>query len=117
MANALSSRTSAVAGTTVTHKVPAKRNGVVCYLKYTKGDGTNVAIVFTFNDPELGSDDYQQMFINPTNGQVVVQNFQFSADGNYRIPLPVAAGESMVKAAVNFTGGITQELVVDFRID
>ncbi len=56
------------------------------------------------------------MFINPTTGAVVVQAFEFTASGNYRIPLPMAEGETTVKAAVTFTDGATQALVVDFRV-
>ncbi len=118
MANTLSSRTSAVDAGVVTHKVPAKKQGVVCYLKYTKGDGTKVGIVFTFIDPDLlATDAYQLTFVNPTTGAVVVQAFEFSASGNYRIPVPMALGENTVKATVTFTDGTTQQLVVDFRVE
>ncbi len=118
MANAVTSRTSSVNGTVVTHKLPAFQKGAVAYLKYTKGDGTSVAIKFAFIDPDLdASDEYEQMFVNPTNGQVMLQSFSFSADGKYRIPLPMQGEERTIVATVVFTGGTTQALVVDFRAD
>jgi hypothetical protein len=115
MANTLSSRTSAVAGNVVTHRVPAKQEGVHCYLKYTKGDGTKVSILFAFVDPDLhATDEYQPIYMA---GAVTpaVQTYEFSVSGNYRIPVPMALSERVVKATVTFTDGATQALVVDFR--
>lgn len=118
MANTLTSRTSAVDTLTLTHKIPANKNGAVAYLKYAKGAGTKVGVKFSFIDPDLNATDaYEQVFINPTTGAVVVQNFEVSADGNYRIPLPMCAGEKTVKVVVLFTDGDDQALVLDIRND
>ncbi len=115
MANAVASRTSPVIGTVVTHRIPNKKDGVHCYLKYTKGDGTSMSLKFTFIDPELHpTDEYQQIYLNATMAPAVL-TYPFSASGNYRIPVPLALGEKAVKATVTFTGGTTQEAVVDFR--
>ncbi len=118
MPNTVTSRTSSVDALVVTQKIPAFAKGCVAYLKYTKGNGTKVGIKFAFIAPDLDASDlYEQLFINPTTGAVVVQNFEFTAAGNYRVPLPMCIGERTVKATVTFTDGDTQALVLDFRED
>ena len=115
MANTLTSRTSPVADGVVTHQVPGKASGVHLYLKYAKGDGTNVSIVLTFIDPDLhATDEYQPIYLDAAMLPAVL-SYIFSASGNYRIPVPMALGETIVKATVTFTDGATQTLVLDFR--
>jgi hypothetical protein len=115
MANTLTSRTSAVDSGVVTHKCPGKASGVHMYLKYTKGAGTNVAIVLTFIDPNLSAtDEYKPIYLDGSMLPAVL-SYTFSASGNYRVPVPMALGETTVKAAVTFTDGADQALVLDFR--
>ena len=116
-ANALTSRTSPVDTGVVTHRVPGKASGVQMYLKYAKGNGTSVAIVLTFIAPELNAtDEYKPIYLDASMVPAVL-SYSFSASGNYRIPLPMALGETIVKANVIFTGGDTQTLVLDFRAE
>jgi hypothetical protein len=115
MANTLTSRTSPVSGGVVTHRVPGKASGVHMYLKYDKGAGTNVAIVLTFIDPVLNAtDEYKPVYLDASMLPAVL-SYTFSASGNYRVPVPMALGETIVKAAVSFTDGEDQALVLDFR--
>jgi hypothetical protein len=117
MANSISSRTSPVAGLVVTHPVPGKASGVHLYLKYSKGDGTSVAITLTFIDPDLNAtDEYQQIYFDGTMAPTVL-TYVLSATGNYRIPVSMALGEKTVKATVTFADGTTQTLVLDFRTE
>lgn len=116
MANETTSRTDSVLSDVVTHKIRNKKEGTFCYLKYTKGSGgTNVSLAFTFIDPDLNAtDEYKQIYLD-SSMVPVVQTFSFSASGNYRIPVPVAQGEKIVKATVTYTGGTASAAVVDFR--
>jgi hypothetical protein len=115
MANTVTSRTSAVAGSVVTHSIPGKASGFHLYLKYAKGGGTSVSIALTFIDPNLSpTDEYQQIYFGSAMAPAVL-NISLSASGNYRIPVPMAMGETVVKATVSFTGGSDQTLVLDIR--
>jgi hypothetical protein len=115
MANAVTSKTSPVAAGVVTHRVGGVKDGVHCYLKYAKGDGTSVSVAFTFIAPDVSAtDEYQPVYLSaPT--VPAVQTYGFSADGNYRLPVPMASCEKIVKATVTFADGTTQTLVVNFR--
>ncbi len=117
MANTISSRTGAVVGTVVSFKIPHKRDGLNLYLKYTKGDGTSVKVQLTFIDPDLSdTDEYKPVYFDSSMNPVE-HSFTLTASANLRIPVPLALGESTVKATVTFTGGATQVLVVDFRAE
>lgn len=115
MSNTASSRTDSCVAGVVTHKIRNKKEGTFCYLKYAKGGGSSVSIAFTFIDPGLhATDEYQEIYLSaPTTP--AVQTYSLSASGNYRLPVPVAQGEAVIKATVTFTGGSDQTLVVDFR--
>jgi len=115
MANTTTSRTSLVAADVVTHIVGGSKDGVQCYVKYTKGSGgTNVSIQFTFICRLLSSsDEYVPIYL--AAGVPTVLTHVFSESGNYRIPVPLARGETTVKATLTYTGGTASSAVVDFR--
>jgi hypothetical protein len=115
MANTTTSRTSLVAADVVIHAVGGSKDGVQCYLKYTKGSGgTNVSIQFTFICRPLSTtDEYQPIYL--AAGVPTVLTYVFTASGNYRIPVPLARGETTVKATLIYTGGTASAAVVDFR--
>ena len=117
MANAVTSRTGKVSANVVSYPVPGKQSGVHMYLKYNKGDGTQVSIALTFIDPHLDpTDEYQEVYYGalmvPT-----VHAYVFTASGNYRIPIPMALGEKTIKATITFADGTSQTLVLDFRTE
>lgn len=117
MANAVTSRTSPVANGVVSHPVPAKAQGVHLYAKYTKGDGTSVTITPTFIDPDLDpTDQYEPVYFDANMAPAALK-YVLAASGNYRIPVPMAISEKQINLAVAFTGGATQALVLDVRIE
>lgn len=115
MANTTTSRTSLVAADVVTHAVGGSKDGVQCYVKYTKGSGgTNVSIQFTFINRSISaSDEYVPIYLS--SGTPTVLTYVFTASGNYRIPVPLARSETTVKATLTYTGGTASSAVVDFR--
>jgi hypothetical protein len=114
MANSVSSRTSPVEGTVVTHK-PKFKEGTHLLLKYAKGNGTKVSIKIVMVFPFLDvADEYQQIYLNDPVTPAV-QTYEFSASGNYHIPIALPQGCQTIKATVTFTDGDTQVAVVDFR--
>ncbi len=115
MANAVTSRTGSVSTGVVTHKLPAKAQGVHLYLKYAKGAGTSVLITPTFIHRDLNAtDEYQQVYFNSSMAPAPLA-YTLTASGNYRIPIPMALGETELKLTVAFTGGTDQTLIADVR--
>ena len=114
MANTVTSRTDPVVGTIVTHK-PRFKDGTHLLLKYDKGNGTKASVKITLIFPLLSpADEYQQIYMN---GAITpaVQVYEFSASGNYHLPISLPQDCQTIKAAVTFTDGDTQAAVIDFR--
>lgn len=120
-ANALTSVTGVVTGTTVaTFNVRGNQGAVQIFLKYGKGDGTSVAISkVEFIVPQLGGTTLYQVPASSTSGTTLGSyTLTLNADGNYIITLGYVPREATsMKITVAFTGGTTQTLQVDAKVD
>jgi hypothetical protein len=115
VANVLTSRTDAVADGVVTHQVGGSKEGVQCYLKYSRGSGSDLTIQFSFICGGISATD-QYLPIYMATGIPTVMTHTFTTSGNYRIPVPLARCETVVAATVTFgTATKSATAVVDFR--
>jgi uncharacterized protein with WD repeat len=120
-ANALTSVTGVVTGTTVaTFNVRGNQGAVQIFLKYGKGDGTSVAVsTIEFIVPQLGGTTLYQVPASSTSGTTLGSyTLTLNADGNYIITIGYVPREATsMKITVAFTGGTTQTLQVDAKVD
>lgn len=115
-ANAVTTRTSSESGGVVTHRIPNLKEGCFLYLKYDEGVevGTSVSVAITVIVPALSAtDEYQPIFLSGDAITLNPQTYTTSTTGNYRIPIGMYQGESIIKVTVTFTGGANLTLVVD----
>jgi len=120
--NTLSSVTGVVAVATpdVTFNVRGNQGAVQIFLKYGKGNGTSVAISkIEFIVPQLGSTTLYQVPASSTSGTTLGSyTLTLNADGNYIITLGYVPREATsMKITTAFTGGTTQTLQVDAKVD
>lgn len=119
-ANTLSSVTGVVVSTAATFNVRGNQGAVQIFLKYGKGDGTSVAISkVEFIVPQLGGTTLYQVPASSTSGTTLGSyTLTLNADGNYIITLGYVPREATsMKITVAFTGGTTQTLQVDAKVD
>lgn len=112
MANTTSSSTGTVLSDVVTFNTANCANGMSLYVKYDKGNGTSATITLTVINTDLSSSD-QYKFWDSTSLTVTHEVFTFDTSGNFRIPVALALGETVLKATVAYTGGTTQTAVVN----
>jgi len=115
-ANTVTSKTgtvTAVSGDTsflLTQKVN-NPEGVVLYVKYTKGTSTSLTITFDVLRPDLHATDKYNIIT--MNGDTVgAYTFTISVTGNYRIPIAVAPTETTVYVNMAITATATSAVVV-----
>ena len=120
-ANALTSVTGVVTGTTVaTFNVRGNQGAAQIFLKYDKGNGTSVAVSkIEFIVPQLGSTTLYEVPASATSGTTLSSyTLTMTASGNYIITLAYVPREATsMKVTVAFTDGTTQTLQVDAKAD
>ncbi len=100
--------TSYVAGAelTITNGRPANHNQLVVYVAFTKGSLTTAEVKVEYSND--GVTYYQDTTLGALSGANVPATasvFQLSADGNYRIALPIA--DAFIKISAKGTGTTT----------
>lgn len=113
-ANTCTSNTGTKSGTdpnfVVTYRTQQSQ-GVVLYVKYTKGSETGITITLDVINTSLhATDKYRHTSISGT--ALGSWTMVISGTGNYRIPIPVVAGESSIIANITFSGAGTDGAVV-----
>ncbi len=108
--NTCTSATATVAGSdpnfTVSYKSYNHKEGVIFYVKYTAGASTSLTVTFDVYEAVLSSTDKYRI-IALSGGIASSLTYQFIAEGNYRIPVPMAQNEQQVVANVSFSGSGT----------
>lgn len=103
-ANVVSSTTGVVTGTDPNFVVTYKTNnpeGLILYVKYTKGTESGITITFDSLNPSLHATDvYRHVSISGTT--LSAYTMTISATGNYRIPMPLIASEKRLIANIVF---------------
>jgi hypothetical protein len=97
-ANTVTSSTGVVTGTdpnfVVTHPTNSSM-GSILYLKYTKGTESGITLTFDKLYPNLHATDvYRHVTLSGT--ALSAYTMAITASGNYRIPIPVIAGERKI---------------------
>ena len=118
--NALTSVTGVVTGTTVaTFNVRGNQGAVQIFLKYDNGNGTSVAVsTIEFVVPQLGTTLYKVPASMNSGATLGAYTLTLSADGNYIITLAYVPREATsMKVTIAFTGGSTQTLQLDAKVD
>jgi hypothetical protein len=117
VANTVTTSTGVKSGTDPTFAVTYRANasqGVILYLKYTKGGETGITLTFDKIVPSLSATDlYRHATLSGT--ALSAYTMVITASGNYRIPLPVIPAES--KVIVNIVYGSANQggaLVANF---
>jgi hypothetical protein len=103
-----------------TFNVRGNQGAVQIFLKYGKGDGTSVAVsTIEFIVPQLGGTTLYQVPASSTSGTTLGSyTLTLNADGNYIITIGYVPREATsMKITVAFTGGTTQTLQVDAKVD
>ena len=105
--------TTAVTGDTV-FKIAYRTiqsQGVVFYLKYTKGTTTHMTLSFDSINPSLHATD---RFLHPCRDGALLKADVMTIEtaGNYRIPVPVIAGETTINANITFSGAGLDGVVI-----
>jgi hypothetical protein len=104
-ANTCTSTTGVVTGTDPDFVLTYKTNndqGIVLYLKYTKGTEANVTITFYSLNPSLSaSDKYRLTSLSGT--LLSAYTLVLASTGNYRVPVPIIASEKQVAANITFS--------------
>lgn len=112
-ANTVTSSTGTAAGTdpnfTVTYFTNATE-GVVLFLKYTKGTESHLTLTFeTINRSLSTTDEYYLTSLSGTT--LSVYTMVITASGNYRIPIPIICTEKTIIANIVYgstgSGGAT----------
>jgi len=119
-ANALTSVTGVVTGTTVaTFNVRGNQGAVQIFLKYGKGDGTSVAVsTIEFVVPQLGTTLYRVPASASSGTTLGAYTLTLDATGNYIITLAYVPREATsMKVTIAFTGGSTQTMQLDAKVD
>lgn len=113
-ANTVTSSTGTVTGADNAFIVPYRTNqsnGVVFYLKYTKGTEATLTLTFDVLNSSLhATDKYRHVLLTGVN--LAALTMTIFASGNYRIPLPVISGETNIYANVTFSAAGTDGVVV-----
>jgi hypothetical protein len=87
--------------------------GIVLYLKHDKGTETGVTLTFDVVATSLSASDlYKYTTISGTTLSAYTLTFGASADGNYRIPLPMIQAEHKVIVNIAFSGANTTGALV-----
>jgi hypothetical protein len=119
--NALTSVTGVVTGTTIaTFNVRGNQGAVQIFLKYDNGDGTSVAVSsIEFIVPVLGAAVLYKVPASASSGATLgAYTLTLGADGNYIITLGYVPREATsMKVTIAFTGGTTQTLQLDAKVD
>ncbi|MFA5340245.1 MAG: hypothetical protein WC332_00565 [Clostridia bacterium] len=116
-ANACTSTTGTVTGTDPNFVVTYKTNnpeGLILYVKYTKGTEASISITFDTVNPSLhATDKYRHVSISGTT--LSAYTMTISSTGNYRIPMPLIGSEKQLIANVVFaTAGQGGAVVANF---
>jgi hypothetical protein len=115
-ANSLTSSTGTKSGTDPNFIVAYKTQqsqGVVLYVKYTRGSDTGITITFDVLNTSLhATDKYRHTSLDGT--ALKAYTLVISTSGNYRIPLPVISGETTVYANITYGGGADGVTVANF---
>ena len=116
-ANTVTSSTGVKAGTDPTFTVAyttSGSQGIIMYLKYTKGTETGITLTFDKKSPSLSSTDVYR-HVTLTGTALSATSMVITASGNYRIPLPIVPAERTVIVNIVF-GSAAQDgvLAVNF---
>jgi hypothetical protein len=117
--NTLSSVTGVATATTATFNIRGNQGAAQIFLKYGKGDGTSVAVSsIEFVIPQLGSTLYK-VPASATSGTTLGNyTLTLSATGNYIVTMAYVPREATsMKITIAFTGGTTQTLQLDAKVD
>jgi hypothetical protein len=88
-----------------------QEQGVTLYLKYTQGTDTHITITFDVLNTSLhATDKYRHTALTGT--ALGAYTLVISASGNYRIPIPVTASETVIYANITFSGAGLDGVVV-----
>lgn len=119
-ANALTSLTGVVTGTTVaTFNVRGNQGAVQIFLKYDKGNGTSAAVsTVEFIVPVLGTTLYKVPASASSGTTLGAYTLTLDATGNYIITLAYVPREATsMKVTIAFTDGTTQTMQLDAKVD
>jgi hypothetical protein len=116
-ANTCTSKTGVVTGSdpnfVVTYQSKSSE-GLVLYLKYTKGTESGITLTFDSINTSLSTaDKYRHVSLSGTT--LSAYTMFISATGNYRIPLPIIPSEEKIAANIVYgSAGQDGVLVVNF---
>ena len=82
--------------------VPSKST-VVIYIDYTKGDETDLTMTFDVYEKRL--DDWYPMQYEDSSETVAIYKKVLSNSGKYRIMIPIAENEDLLRVNCTFTSG------------
>jgi hypothetical protein len=122
MANVLTSKNGVAVTTTATFNIRGHKGMVNLFFQYTKGDGTSVAITaIEFVLPSIsGSTLYKKNagVMSGSNLTLTALGVTLDTTGNFIIPLAdIPLEATSMKLTVAFTGGTTQALQLDAKVD
>lgn len=116
-ANTIETKTGTASGTDPNFIVAYKTQqsqGVVLYVKYTRGSDTGITITFDVLNTSLhATDKYRHTSLDGT--ALKAYTMVISASGNYRIPIPVVCGETTIYANITYGGGADGVTVANFQ--
>lgn len=113
-ANTCTSSTGTVTGTDPNFVVPYKTmamEGVILYIKYTKGTEDSISITFDSINASLhATDKYRHIVLS--GAALSAYTMTISASGNYRIPIEIIQAETLIYANVVFSAAAQDGAVV-----
>jgi hypothetical protein len=113
-ANTVTAGAGTVTGTDpsfIVTKKTSQSNGVVLYLKYTKGTEAGITLTFDVINPSLhATDKYRHTQLSGSTLQPY--SFSIFATGNSRIPIPVISGEQTICVNIAFSNAACGGTVV-----
>jgi len=113
---ALIAQTGLLSGNTITYYV-SNYTAVYLYVKYTKGDETNVTLSFGMKDSKQPVPTDVFSLSKLVSGSIISETAILDTTGNYLIPVPVPESADNLVLTATYTGGTTGVVDVFSNID
>jgi hypothetical protein len=96
------------------NQVTYKRDTILLYVDYTKGDETLLELTFGFIDDDISNEIFIDSYLD--NDEVINRTIKFSSSGTYRIPVPVSFNEEKVQIKADIIGSIASPGTVNIWV-
>jgi len=113
---ALIAQTGLLSGNTITYYV-SNYSAIYLYIKYTKGDETDVTLTFGIKDSKQPVPTDVFSLSKVVSGFVVPESTVLNTNGSYLIPVPIPESADNLILTATYNGGSTGTVDVFSNID